>query len=53
MDEAEVLCDTLVLVDRGQVIDEGAPRDLLKKYDVKNLDELFLKRTGRDLRGDV
>lgn len=53
MDEAEVLCDTLVLVDRGQVIDEGAPRDLLQKYDVKNLDELFLKRTGRDLRGDV
>ncbi len=53
MDEAEVLCDTLVLVDRGQVIDEGAPRDLLKKYDVKNLDELFLKRTGRDLRGEV
>jgi ABC-2 type transport system ATP-binding protein len=52
MDEAEILCDTVVLVDRGQVIDEGAPRDLLQKYDVKNLDELFLKRTGRDLRGE-
>lgn len=53
MDEAEVLCDTLVLVDQGRVIDEGAPGDLLKKYGVKNLDELFLKRTGRDLRGDL
>ena len=50
MDEAEILCDTVVLVDRGKVIDEGAPRELLTKYDVKNLDDLFLKRTGRDLR---
>ena len=50
MDEAEILCDTVVLVDRGKVIDEGAPRELLAKYDVKNLDDLFLKRTGRDLR---
>jgi ABC-2 type transport system ATP-binding protein len=52
MDEAEILCDTLVLVDQGKVIDEGAPQELLKKYSVKNLDELFLSRTGRDLRGD-
>ena len=52
MDEAEILCDTVVLVDRGRVIDEGPPKDLLARYDVKNLDELFLKRTGRDLRGE-
>jgi ABC-2 type transport system ATP-binding protein len=50
MDEAEILCDTVVLVDRGRVIDEGAPRELLALHGVKNLDELFLKRTGRDLR---
>jgi hypothetical protein len=43
----------LVLVDQGKVIDEGAPSELLKKYNVKNLDELFLSRTGRDLRGDL
>lgn len=53
MDEAEVLCDSLILVDSGRIIDEGAPADLLKKYEVRNLDELFLKRTGRDLRGDT
>lgn len=53
MDEAEILCDNLVLVDQGKVIDEGAPSALLQKYDVKNLDELFLSRTGRDLRGDL
>ena len=53
MDEAEILCDTVVLVDQGKVIDEGAPRELLAKYAVKNLDELFLKRTGRDLREGV
>ncbi len=53
MDEAEILCDTVVLVDRGRVVDEGAPRELLARHGVKNLDELFLKRTGRDLREDV
>lgn len=53
MDEAEILCDTVVLVDRGRVIDEGAPEELLLRYGVKNLDELFLKRTGRDLRGEL
>lgn len=52
MDEAQILCDIVVLVDRGQVIDEGAPKELLLKYEVSNLDDLFLKRTGRDLRGE-
>lgn len=53
MDEAEILCDTVVLVDQGRVIDEGAPKELLQRHGVKNLDELFLMRTGRDLRGEI
>ncbi len=32
MDEAEQLCDQLVIVDKGQIIAEGSPRDLLRSH---------------------
>ena len=32
MDEAEYLCDRLVILDQGRIITEGQPRDLIKKY---------------------
>jgi lipooligosaccharide transport system ATP-binding protein len=32
MDEAENLCDRLVILDRGRIVTEGRPRDLIKKY---------------------
>lgn len=32
MDEAEILCDTLVIVDRGDIIAQGTPQDLLKQH---------------------
>ena len=41
MDEAEVLCDRILIVDRGKIIEEGAPAELVKKHigeDVLELD---------------
>jgi lipooligosaccharide transport system ATP-binding protein len=32
MDEAEQLCDRLVILDQGRIIAEGRPRDLIIKY---------------------
>lgn len=32
MDEAEILCDTLVIVDRGKIIAQGTPKELLKQH---------------------
>jgi lipooligosaccharide transport system ATP-binding protein len=32
MDEAQVLCDRILLVDRGKIIEEGTPSDLIKKH---------------------
>jgi lipooligosaccharide transport system ATP-binding protein len=32
MDEAQVLCDRILLVDRGKIIEEGSPRDLIRKH---------------------
>jgi ABC-2 type transport system ATP-binding protein len=32
MDEAELLCDELVIMDYGKIIDQGSPRSLLEKH---------------------
>ena len=32
MDEAERLCDELVIVDNGKVLERGSPRDLIRKH---------------------
>lgn len=45
MDEAE-RCDGVVLLEKGHVLAAGVPMDLLKKYNSKNFDDLFIKRGG-------
>jgi ABC-2 type transport system ATP-binding protein len=32
MDEAELLCDELVIMDKGKIIAQGTPQNLLKRY---------------------
>ena len=32
MDEAEILCDSLVIIDTGKLIAEGSPEDLINQY---------------------
>ncbi len=32
MDEAEQLCDDLIIVDKGKLLERGAPRDLIAKH---------------------
>lgn len=32
MDEAELLCDELIIIDHGKIIDQGAPQTLLDKH---------------------
>ncbi len=41
MDEAEVLCDRIIIVDNGKIIEDGKPAELIKKHigeDVLELD---------------
>jgi lipooligosaccharide transport system ATP-binding protein len=40
MDEAEQLCDRLVVMDRGLIAAEGSPLDLIKKYSTREVAEL-------------
>lgn len=32
MEEAERLCDRVIIIDKGRILDEGRPRDLIKKH---------------------
>ena len=40
MDEAEQLCDRLVVMDKGRFAAEGTPRELIEKYSTKEVVEL-------------
>ena len=40
MDEAEQLCDRLVVMDRGVIAAEGSPRDLITSYSTREVVEL-------------
>ncbi|HVB70166.1 MAG TPA: ABC transporter ATP-binding protein [Acidimicrobiales bacterium] len=45
MDEAEQLCDRLVVMDRGAIVAEGTPRDLIARHSSREVVEL---RFGTD-----
>ncbi|WP_290062849.1 ABC transporter ATP-binding protein [Amycolatopsis solani] len=40
MDEAEQLCDRLVVMDHGRIAAEGSPSDLIKRYSTREVVEL-------------
>jgi len=50
MDEAEQLCDRLVVVDKGRIMAEGAPASLIKQYSTREVLEV---RFGSDQNADA
>ena len=40
MDEAEQLCDRLVVMDHGRIVAEGSPRELIEEYSTREVLEL-------------
>ncbi len=50
MDEAEQLCDRLVVVDKGRIMAEGSPQSLIKEYSTREVVEL---RFGSDRNQDA
>jgi len=40
MDEAEQLCDRLVVMDKAKIVAEGSPRDLIERYSSREVTEL-------------
>jgi len=47
IEEAEVLSDRVGIIDYGKLIELGSPQELMEKHESKNLEEVFLKITGR------
>ena len=43
MDEVKRLCNSVLMMKNGAIIDKGAPADLIKKYGRTNLEEVFLE----------
>jgi lipooligosaccharide transport system ATP-binding protein len=48
MDEAEQLCDRLVVVDHGRIVAQGSPRDLITRYATREVLELRFRPDERD-----
>ena len=42
MGEVERLCDTILMMRDGGIVDRGSPKELLKKYGRTNLEDVFL-----------
>jgi lipooligosaccharide transport system ATP-binding protein len=50
MDEAEQLCDRLVVMDKGKIMAEGSPSELIKQYSTREVLEV---RFGSDRNKEV
>ncbi|MGC9779541.1 MAG: ABC transporter ATP-binding protein [Candidatus Heimdallarchaeota archaeon] len=49
IEEAETLCDRVAIMDFGEIIAMGPPQELIEEHQVKNLEEVFMKITGRSI----
>jgi ABC-2 type transport system ATP-binding protein len=49
MDEAEILCDEIVIIDHGKIIEKGNPEILLHKY----FDDAVIKLPLDNIQGDI
>lgn len=43
MFEVESLCDRVAMINKGEIIMQGTPAELLRRYDAQNLEEVFIK----------
>jgi ABC-2 type transport system ATP-binding protein len=64
MDEAEVLCDRVAVMDNGKIIALDTPQNLIKallsrgfskkqRVEQANLEDVFIDLTGKDLKDDA
>jgi ABC-2 type transport system ATP-binding protein len=49
MEEAEWLCDRIIIIDEGRILRDGHLTTLLHEGGVRHLDELFIQLTGKRL----
>jgi len=49
MSEVERLCSSVLMMNKGSIIDQGTPEELIKKHGRKNMEEVFLKLTRNSI----
>ena len=52
MDEAEQLCDRLVVMDGGRIVAEGSPRALIERYSTREVVELRFDTESQEVFAD-
>ena len=50
LEQAELFCNRVAIIDHGQLLCLGSPIDLIKKENGNDLEDVFLKFTGRKIR---
>ena len=53
MDEAEQLCDRLVIMDRGKIAEEGSPLELIRRLSTREVVELRFSDEAPQVQPDV
>ena len=53
MGEVERLCDRVIMLKQGRIVDDGSPEDLVARYGRANLEEVFLDVARRADRGSA
>jgi len=49
MEEAENICDRVILVHHGEIIKEGSPKSIVKETKTTNLRDAFFALIGGDI----
>jgi ABC-2 type transport system ATP-binding protein len=52
-EEAEALCDRVGIIDGGKLITLGGPEQLKAEFEAENLEEVFIRLTGRRIREEL
>jgi ABC-2 type transport system ATP-binding protein len=53
LDEAEAVAKRIAIIDHGQIIATGTTKQLAKQTKTKNLEEAYLKLTGKEVRDET
>jgi ABC-2 type transport system ATP-binding protein len=53
IEEAQALCDRVGIIDHGKLIALDTPKRLMEQHQAANLEDVFIKLTGRQIREDV
>jgi len=52
MNEAAALCDRVLMMDGGRVLEDGTPDELRGRFGAATLEDVFMTLTGKTLAAD-